>query len=235
MISERVVGGLLLVGTADPVVLEAFAAHVPNIILVDNHDETDTYESVVSDGFTGAMTATRYLLSLGHRRIGFYLTEENVMSFRDRVRGYSCALIEAGIAPDPRWVFGVGSLVSETARTEAISWLRRDDRPTAVLTANDESALALLRIGREIGVSVPDDLSVVGFDDARFAEQMEPPLTTVRVDKEALGRLAVRRLAECMRITDAAILRPIAASPPVRHVIPVSLVIRESCRPLKSG
>jgi LacI family transcriptional regulator len=228
MILERAIGGLLLVGTADPAILRSFAVHVPHIVLVDNHDETETHESVVSDGFSGAFAATRYLLDLGHRRIGFYLTEEGVTSFRDRLRGYRCALIEAGIAPDPALAFGVDSLNGGAAQAEVVTTLRAPDRPTGFLCCNDDAAVALIRTAREIGLRTPDDLSVVGFDDTHFAATCDPPLTTVRVDKEFLGRLAVRRLRDRSREE----VGSGRSQPPVRHVVPVSLVIRGSCKPL---
>jgi DNA-binding LacI/PurR family transcriptional regulator len=234
MIAEQAVGGLLLVGTADPEVIGAFAAHVPNIILVDNHDETGTYESVVSDGFAGAMAATRYLLSLGHRRIAFFLVEEGVVSFNDRLRGYRCALMEAGIVPDPALLFDSKCLSDDPAVSNTAARLRRDDGPTALLGANDEAALSMLRACHDFGLRVPEDLSIVGFDNTPAAESAVPALTTVHVNKEALGSLAVRRLYERMR--PAAVGTTLAANTlPVRHVVPVKLIVRESCRSPEHG
>jgi len=92
MVEDQAIGGMLLVGTPDPEALDIFAAHVPNLVLVDNRDETSRYECILSDGFGGAFAATRYLLELGHRRIAFYLSEAGVAPFQDRLRGYLCAL-----------------------------------------------------------------------------------------------------------------------------------------------
>ena len=152
MIQEQAIGGLLLVGTAEPAILRAFAERVPNIVLVDNDDETETHECVISDGFRGALTATKYLLDLGHRRIGFFLTERGVMSFRDRVRGYQCALLEHNVVPEPTLTFGVGAMRDDNARADLVALLRSPERPTAVVTANDEAAVFLLRVCREIGL-----------------------------------------------------------------------------------
>jgi LacI family transcriptional regulator len=234
MVQEQAVGGMLLVGTADPVIFEIFARHVPNLVLVDSRDETGTLESVLSDGFGGAMLATRHLLELGHRRIAFLLPEPGVITFCDRQRGWLCAMYEGGAVPDPSWIFGTTE--EHDVRTEMLRHflethvLRRPDaeRLTAVVAANDQSALALMRACIEAGIRVPQDLSVVGFDDAEGAEFSHPALTTVRVDKEFMGRLAVRRLYARLH-GEAAVA---SSQPQVRHEIPVSLVLRDSCRPL---
>lgn len=227
MVQEQTIGGILLVGTADPAVLAAFSQHVPNLILVDNRDETGTFESVVSDGFGGACLATRYLMSLGHRRIGFLLPEEGVATFNDRLRGYRCALFESGHTPDPALVFGAASS-DEEQREILTAFLARPERPTAVVAANDQNALHLMRACRDLGLRVPADLSIIGFDDAAGSDLAHPPLTTVRVDKEFMGRLAVRRLHARLH-AEAAFLH---SQPSVRHEIPVTLVVRESCRPI---
>ena len=228
MIQEKTVGGLLLVGAVDSLILNSLAEHVPNIVLVDNHDETKTYESIVSDGFTGAFTLTRYLQELGHKRIGFFLSEPGVMTFRDRLHGYRCAMLDAGTIPTADLVFGVGATLGEIERTELVAYMRSPDRPTAIVCANDDAAVYLLRICRELEIKVPHDLSVAGFDDMPFASTAEPPLTTVRVEKELLGRIAVRRLYDRFKNASGTLMNQW----PIRHTVPVSLVVRNSCCPL---
>jgi LacI family transcriptional regulator len=225
MVQEQAIGGMLLVGTADPEILATFAEHVPNIVLVDNRDETGIYESVVSDGFGGAYTATRHLLDLGHRRIGFFLSEEGITTFQDRLRGYRCALIEAGILPDAELlVCGAGT--SEERKRQLCHYLASESRPSALIAANDDSALQVLQACRTTDLTVPDDLSLIGFDDIDLSRHANPPLTTVRVAKEQMGRMAVRRLyARLNRESESALLEL-----PVRHEIPTTLVLRESCR-----
>jgi DNA-binding LacI/PurR family transcriptional regulator len=229
MVLEQAIGGMLLVGTADPAVLETFAERVPHIVLVDNRDETGTHESILSDGFGGTYAATRYLLENGHKRIGFMLAEEGVTTFLDRLRGYLCALFEAGITPDPRLV--LRGQDDETAREASLITalaLPATERPTALLTANDHYAFLAMRVCRRLGLSIPNDISLIGFDDIYMSQHTDPPLTTIRVDKEYIGRLAVRRLHARLH-TDASTLRIEA---PLRHEVPVSLVLRQSCRAL---
>jgi LacI family transcriptional regulator len=225
MIQEQAVGGLLLVGTADPEILSTFAAHVPNIVLVDNRDETGVYESVISDGFGGAYSATRHLLDLGHRRIGFFMSEPGITTFQDRQRGYLSALFEAGIPLEHNLVLR-GEATDEARNAQLRDYLSSADRPTAMVTANDDASLQTLRACRSLGLTVPDDLSLVGFDDVDFSSHTSPPLTTLRVAKEQMGRLAVRRLHARLNQESASSLIEL----PVRHEIPVSLVVRESCR-----
>ncbi len=225
MIVEQTVDGMLLVGTAEPAILARFAQHVPHIVLLDNHDETGEYESVISDGFGGAFRATHYLLELGHRRICF-LSEPGVATFQDRLRGYRCALLEAGIGLDPNLVV-MGNSPEEIARL-VTQRLSHTDAPTALLSANDYSAYCTMRACREMGLQVPRDLSVIGFDDIPFSAHTDVPLTTVRVNKEFMGRLAVCRLQTRMK----AGLEASRSQPPVGNLVPVALIIRDSCRRL---
>ena len=229
MVEERAIDGMLLVGTAESAILESFAQHVPHIILVDNRDASGQHESIVSDGFGGAYAATRYLLELGHRRIAFFTGEPNVPTFRDRARGWMSALFESGVTPD-RALLLPGTLDEWEQAAQLRAFLTSADRPTALMAANDDYAFLVLRLCRELGLRVPDDLSVTGFDDSAFSRETDPPLTTVRVEKEVMGRLAVRRLHARLRAEHEGITA--GPEPPVCHEIPVSLVMRGSCKSL---
>ncbi len=223
MIVERAVGGMLLVGTAEAAILEMFARHVPQIVLLDNRDETGNYESVLSDGFGGAYAAVTYLLELGHRRIGFFVTEPQVTTFTDRLRGYRSALFESGITPDKSLLAsGQSEFESEKA---LVQMLHSPLRPTALICVNDKHALDAVRVCRELELKIPEDLSLIGFDDVPFAAHMHPQLTTVRVNKEFMGRLAVRRLHERMQHA----LTNKCPEPAVSVHVPVSLIFRASC------
>lgn len=224
MIQEQAIGGMLLVGTAEPAILAAFAQHVPQIVLLDNRDETGQYESVISDGFGGTYAAVRYLLQLGHRRIGFFVMQPDVTTFRDRLRGYRAALIEAGLGPEMVQVVS-GQNQTECARAFG-ALMRSPQRPTALVAANDAQALDVVRLSRQIGLKIPDDLSLIGFDDIPFTTHVDPPLTTMRVNKEFMGRLAIRRLYARMQEAQSSD----GSAPAVSTHIPVSLIHRGSCR-----
>jgi LacI family transcriptional regulator len=193
---------------------------VPHIVLVDEPDEEGNHDCILSDGFDGALQATRHLLELGHRRIAFLLGDA-VPTFRERYHGYICAFHDAGLAPDPRLTME-GEI---TPNCRLVDILRGPDRATGLIVANDWHALAAMKICNEMGLSIPGDVSIIGFDDIEFSSHAVPPLSTVRVDKEYMGRLAVRRiqfrLAEDRLNPEPAILIKTAAQ----------LVLRESCGP----
>lgn len=229
MVREQTVAGMLLVGTADPEILSVFLERVPQIVLVDHRDPTRRHDCIVSDGLGGAMAATKHLFELGHRRIAFLRDDVSAASFQDRLRGFACAHFEASRAVDPQLVATV-PLDEITAALQGL--LALPERPTALVAANDTLALAVMQACRTLGLSIPDDLSLIGFDDIEFSAQTWPPLTTVRVEKEDMGRLAVTRLQERLRAPRNSSNNSPEALPPVTVEVPVSLVVRQSCRPL---
>jgi len=226
MVVEQAVGGMLVVGTADPGILAAFAEHVPQIVLLDNRDETGQFESVISDGFGGAYAAVQHLLQLGHRRICFYNMVPEVTTFRDRLRGYRAAMNDAGFGTERQQViFGPNQ---DECASGFHALFRSEQSPTAIVTANDAQALDVVRLSRNLGRKIPGDLSLIGFDDIPFTTYVHPTLTTVRVNKEYMGRLGVRRLYAQMQQA----LKNDPPEPAVCTHVPVSLVLRESCRPV---
>ena len=225
MVRDQTVAGMLLVGTADPEILSVFLERVPQIVLVDHRDPIRRHDCIVSDGLGGAMAATKYLFELGHQRIAFLRDDAATVSFQDRLRGFVCAHFEAGLSVDPCLVVTAAPDETTAALQELLAL---PERPTALLAANDTQALAVMQVCRTLGLSIPDDLSLIGFDDIEFSAQTWPPLTTVRVEKEEMGRLAVARLQERLRAPN----NSPEALPPVTLEVPVSLVVRQSCRPL---
>ncbi|MBC7806220.1 MAG: LacI family DNA-binding transcriptional regulator [Akkermansiaceae bacterium] len=229
MVREKTIGGMLLVGTADKEVLDVFRSYTQEMVLVDHHHADCPFESIISDSFGGAYAATRHLIELGHRKIGFFLGGLPMGTFQYRENGYLSALFAEDIAPNPEWVIGESENVTQLI-SELRAVLTATDRPTAIVAANDHNALMVLRLCAEIGLRVPQDLSVIGFDDIEFASHAAPPLTTVRVNKEFMGRYAVRRLWERIgRRANTA--RREEDAPPICHVLPVTLVVRQSCCP----
>ena len=229
MFRDQAVAGTLLVGAALPDVLEAYAAHLPQSVVIDNRDGNGRHDCILSDGFDGTFQATRSLLAMGHRRIGFVLDETTAPSFQDRRRGCLCAQWEAGLTPDPRWIVSAEWGRGMDERLEAL--LQEPDRPTALLAANDANAFNVMQVCRRLGLSIPEDLSLIGFDDTPFCVHAYPPLTTLRVDTGLMGRLAVRLLHTRLRESQAPDACP---ESPVHLTIPVSLVERETCCPPRS-
>ena len=231
ILSDASIGGILLVGTASPNVVETFAGHVSNIVLIDNRDTTGRYTHFVADDFGGGYAATRYLIGLGHTRIAFYAPEPSVPTFEQRRHGYVCALFDAGLTPDPGLIFDATSSDYEALKTHFAADLtapRAAGRPTAVFAANDFYAAVVTATLRDLGLSLPADLSLVGFDDLPSSRHAHPPLTTVQVDTQALGRQAVQCLHNLIRRSEA----EQSAAHPERHELSVRLIVRGSCHPL---
>ncbi|MDR3706831.1 MAG: LacI family DNA-binding transcriptional regulator [Capsulimonadaceae bacterium] len=232
MVRESMVDGMLLVGTADQPVLTEFLARVPVIVMVDNRDSAKRYDCIVSNGIQGASEGVEYLSKLGHRRIAFVMSEAQTSTFQDRLTGYMVALTKSGRGIDQSLIVSAVSRDDFTAKVQALLTLPSDRRPTALMAANDPHAYTVFQICHAMGLRIPEDISVLGFDDDRYSTMSCPPLTTLRVDSEYMGRLAVRRLQA--RLDEASRLKadgsPNRPEPPVEIDVPVSLIERDSCR-----
>jgi LacI family transcriptional regulator len=160
------------------------------VVAVDPHAGPGDLPSVDSDNFAGAVLATRHLIALGHTRIGFLGGREDLESSRLREAGFRQALAEAGLTADPDLV-RVAEYQRDGADSPTAAMLALPEPPTAIFAANDLSAMGILDTARRLGVRVPQDLSVVGFDDIPESAATEPPLTTVRQELQRLGAAAV--------------------------------------------
>ncbi|MBB6638067.1 LacI family DNA-binding transcriptional regulator [Cohnella thailandensis] len=149
--------------------------------------------SVVSDDYAGGAAAARHLLGLGHRRFAVIAESEAVSSSRERVRGFRDTLRDAGPLPPVKLERAVGI---REGRQQALKLLRAPDRPTAIFCCNDLIAIGLLQGAKELGLRIPADCSVVGFDDTILASVTDPPLTTVAQPIERIGHSVIRQLVQ---------------------------------------
>lgn len=145
------------------------------------------------DDFQAAIEVVRHLVDLGHKRIGFVRGSEDQRSGHVRFSGFSVAMEAAGLNVDPELV-RPGTFQFESGYEAGRYFLNLKDPPTAIFSSNDDMAAGIVAALREEGMSVPDDVSVVGFDDADIATRMRPFLTTVRQPLRDLGAMAVREL-----------------------------------------
>jgi LacI family transcriptional regulator len=170
----------------------------------------------------GARDAVRYLLDLGHRRIGFITDVMNLDTAVERVQGYRDALEECGVPYDPDLV-QEDDFVNPQPAFVTGKFLSLASPPTAILTSSDPIAFRVMEaLWREHGMRVPDDMSVVGFDDIPTASLVSPRLTTVRHPMYEMGKTATRMLLERIQNPDA---------PPQHIQLQTQLVVRESCSP----
>lgn len=175
----------------------SITAGVP-IVAVDPHTGPGDLPTVESDSFQGGRQATAHLIELGHTRIALVGGRPDLRSAAARESGYRKALHDAGLPVDPDLV-GVGNFEPDLVRQVATTLLARPARPTAVFAANDISALSVMRVAADLGLAVPDDLSVVGFDDIPEAARADPALTTIRQPMKSLGGVAAELLTRLMR------------------------------------
>ncbi|CAH0140936.1 HTH-type transcriptional regulator DegA [Microbacterium sp. Bi98] len=159
------------------------------VVAIDPHTGRADLPTVESDSFGGALVATRHLIELGHRRIGFLAGRPDLRSAGLRDAGYRRALSDAGIPLDPSLI-GVGRYELDATRESARIMLSGDSRPTAIFAANDLSAIAVIDVAHQLGLRVPDDLSVIGFDDVPEATRRALPLTTIQQPMRRLGAVA---------------------------------------------
>lgn len=167
-------------------------------------DETVVFPGsgyIDNDSRTGSLEAARYLIGLGHRRIGYIVSRSATSNHRERFDAYREALAEAGIGFDPALaVSGIeGGGEMEFGFRAMRELLSRGKPFTALMATNDEIALGAISAAREAGLRIPADLSVIGFDDNAFSAFIDPPLTTVRHDAEQAGFLAARAVDEYLQ------------------------------------
>lgn len=192
-----VAGLVILLPSAQRFYLPALQARNFPHVMVD-FDELDERSMIIrSANLDGAYAATNHLLELGHRRIGFVTGDKSLSSGRERVDGFRAALKDAGQELDPALIVG-GDWSDESGYRAGLDLLQRPDRPTAIFAANDVMALGVMRSAHELGIHVPSQLSLVGFDDIPEARLLTPALTTVRQPLAEIGRLATQLLVDGM-------------------------------------
>lgn len=222
-IANGLTDGLLLVAPLVPTTyLDVLREQTFPYVLIDQVDTTDNSSVVEATNWQGAYEATRYLSQLGHTRIAFITGALAVRSAIDRLRGYKAALADSDI-PVREDLIIEGDYLQQTGYEITKRLLQRTSSPpTAIFASNDLSAFGAMDAARECGLRIPDDISIIGFDDIPQASLVYPKLTTVRQPLEQMGRVAVKLLLE--RIEDQ-------NRPPQRVTLATQLVIRDSCGP----
>ena len=204
-----------------------FTTHAP-LVIIDPNNETPDYPAVIATNQEGALAAMNYLTGLGHRRIGHIAGEMKLVSASQRLQGYKDGLAAAGIPLDEDLI-EIGDYTTETAVICARKLLSLPDRPTAIFAANDMSAMGVYQAARELGLQIPEDLSVIGFDNLREAAYLTPPLTTIDQSLEKMGAMATEMIVKLVK-GESLPIHP--ADEGHLYKIPTQLVIRDSCAPV---
>jgi LacI family transcriptional regulator len=218
-------GGTLIDGAiiVTPTVVDAQTG-IP-VVAIDPHTGPSEVPTVEADNIAGAVMATDYLLGLGHRRIALLGGRADLESARLREAGFRQAMNAAGVPIDEGLV-RVGGYRPETAEGPARDLLTLPERPTAIFAANDLSAIRTIEVAHELGLRVPDDVSVIGFDNVPESALTRPPLTTINQPLREIGATALEML---VGLLDGQLD---GGETPMHVRLPTTMVERESCRPL---
>jgi DNA-binding LacI/PurR family transcriptional regulator len=224
--------GLLLVGPTRPEIVQAVQQAALPFVLVDNYQRIpgQQIDAVLSNNFEGCKEITSYLIKEGHRQIAFlggYTAQppappNHIYTFESRLEGYLAALHSAGLPIDDALIMHCNVNSRQHVAAACARLLATNATVSALVCVNDPTAAWALRALREQGYTIPDDISVVGFDDTEIAIHLTPPLTTMHVHQEEMGTQGVRTLIK--RIT-----HPQQVG--LATILNVDLVLRDSVRP----
>lgn len=218
-------GLILIVPRNEKAYLETLQQRKFPYVLIDHQGYNRHVPSIITTNKKGGYDATSYLIETGHRRIGFITGEMAYGCAVERLAGYQMALADHTIAFDPALV-SEGSFLQPQGYHCAQELLSLAEPPTALFVSNDAMAFGAMEAARELGFRIPDDLSIIGFDDIPQAANVHPPLSTVRQPLEEMGRSAVNLLLKYIAYPLAEI---------ERVELSTRLVIRESCQPPRSA
>ncbi|MEO5806298.1 LacI family DNA-binding transcriptional regulator [Devosia sp.] len=220
---QHVDGLIMMTNRPDDGTLAALLRHIDNVVLLDEDIPGVSVPKVFVENEQGAYLGTRHLIEAGHRDIALISGPAGLMSVRERQTGFRRAMVEAGLPIRAEWLM-LGEYSRAYGAQSAKTLLEGSVRPTAIMACSDYLAIGVLQAVRQAGLVVPDDLSLVGFDDMAFAELVDPPLTTIRQPVAEMGRLAFERLLALLNKTEVA----------TEIRLPVELVVRRSVAPFVS-
>ena len=226
-LAHGLVDGLLLVFPASlaPYEQSLRALNLPVVVIAPGVQESSGplhFPSVDADHYSGARQAMQYLLSLGHRRIAFIGGPPHLTPSRERLRGYREGLLTASLAPDSALQV-TGDFTQRSGFQAARQLLALAERPTAIFAVNDVSAFGAIEAVKDAGLRVPEDISVIGFDNIPQASQVFPALSTVEQPLLEMGAAGTRQLLNLIQGVGAVM---------ERLTVPTGLIVRASTGPV---
>lgn len=229
-LQKRIDGGIIIGSGKDTEMIRELAALNAPFVLIDydiaeiivNRLDKNHMTVINSKDYEGTMSVMNYLIKLGHREIGILSGRMNTFSGRERYKAYEAAMRIHGLHLDESHILR-GEFLKETAYQEVHRLMRASKPPTALFSANDDMAIAAMQAFAELSIRIPDDLSLVGFDDVPAASLMVPRLTTVRLPIYEMAKAAVESITR-MRQKDGSSFGTIS--------FPAEFVERDSCRPV---
>lgn len=218
----RGVDGIIVVCSnySDPEVVKLIESPLPSVVLDVHSDKTNV---IYSNNIYGCELVIDHLYSLGHKKIAHIAAAEDTFTGSERLKGYKLGLNKYGLPINEAYIVGGGYFSYEGGYHAMKSLLELDDVPTAVFASGDTMAIGAIKAIKDAGLTVPDDISIVGFDDIDLAQHITPALTTIRQNTELMGRRAADSLINQINDKDEDFSTVI---------LPVELIVRDSTRSL---
>ncbi len=224
LLNDKSISGIVFIGRidtpfAEKLIVSVYSRAIP-VVMIDHVIPYKSISTVVTDNSLGAYEAVKYIVSLGHKAIGFISGPEKRQVTKERFEGYKKAIEESGFKIDEKIISegdfhidgGYGAMMQILGKAK--------DYPTAVVAINDESAIGAVKAIKEKKLKVPEDISVIGFDDIDLSSHTSPPLTTMKVYKEEIGRISIQKVVQLIESSNLL---------PIKSLMPASLVVRGSC------
>lgn len=222
MVTDRSTDGILLVLPSEEAIERLEHSGLPFVLIHNQGGLPTTIPSVRITSWEGGFVATSHLIKLGHRRIAYIGKTAKAIEAIERLAGYRAALDSANVPIDPQLLCD-GDLTENDGYIATKALLELSEPPTAIFAGNDRQAAGVYRALHELGLTVPGDVSVIGFDNLPYTEIMNPPLTTVHAPRLELGRTAATMLLHLINE------EPLEMT---RVILPTHFVERQSCRAL---
>ena len=189
IVTDRKISALISLGEISHSYAQKLSENVEHLILLDYYVPGLKVDSIVTNGYNGSYKLTNYLISLGHRNIGFIGSRKATSGIFDKYMGYMKALIEHDLVIREDWI-----IEDRDKYAMSIDLTFPKDLPTAFVCNCDETAFQAIKQLRDIGYSVPDDISIVGYDNYLISEVSDPTITTISIDAEYMAELTVTTL-----------------------------------------
>ena len=226
--AKKVDGAILVTTSGDDDYVHSLIDEGYNIVLLDRDPHGLKVDTVKIDNFRGGYIATEYLLNLGHSNILFIEGVSYIDSSKERFNGYKRALKDNKIKFNPDFILN-GDFLVDSGYVSVKKYLEKHGLNfTAVFAANDQMAIGAIKSLNDKGISVPDEVSVVGFDDSYISPYVIPSLTTIKQRREEMGKIATELLLDRISYRDT------KGKTPRQIIIPVELIKRKSAIPVSS-
>ncbi|OJF94728.1 LacI family DNA-binding transcriptional regulator [Alkalibacterium sp. 20] len=221
-LSHRGVDGVVIVQSHGEDEIKKLDHMIPTVYIDRPTNESGT---VYSDNQSGSRLAVNHLVENGHTKIAHIMGNQTTFPGIERATGFKKAMHEHGLPVREEYLVDGGFYSQAGGREAMIRLLSLKDKPTAVYVGGDEMAIAAMKVTKESGLKVPEDISFIGFDDIKIAQHVEPALTTIRQDKELIGQQAAIILLDKIAAKDTTRIVN-------KKMIPVTLIKRESVKRL---